>query len=98
MKILVKPLSIAALVVVPFVLFIAAGLVFQSQTGTDIVTGEKTSLAAKEVGQEQFESIYKNEPVQSKVVDAHRCTGDAKCISQVITKIMDGDTIETQKY
>ena len=46
-----KPQSIAALVVVPFVLFIAAGLVFQSQTGTDIVTHEKTGLSSKEVGQ-----------------------------------------------
>ena len=67
-----KPISIAALVVVPFVLFIAAGLVYQSQTGTDIVTGEKTGLAAKEVGQEQFENIYKNEPVQTqKDFDSH---------------------------
>lgn len=94
-----KPLSIAALVVVPFVLFIAAGLVFQSQTGTDIVTREKTGLAAKEVGQEQFESIYKNESVQSSVVvDAHRCTGEAKCISQVVSRIIDGDTIETRNF
>ena len=74
-----KPISIAALVVVPFVLFIAAGLVYQSQTGADIVTGEKTGLAAKEVGQEQFENIYKNEPVQSKQdFDSHRCIGVAK--------------------
>jgi endonuclease YncB( thermonuclease family) len=95
----VKPISIAALVVVPFVLFIAAGLVYQSQTGTDIVTGEKTGLAAKEVGQEQFENIYKNEPVQSKQdFDSHRCIGEAKCISQLITEIIDGDTIYTADY
>jgi len=95
----VKPLSIAALVVVPFVLFIAAGLVYQSQTGTDIVTGEKTGLAAKEVGQEQFESIYKNEPIQSKQdFDSHKCIGEAKCVSQLITKIVDGDTIYTANY
>ena len=94
-----KPISIAALVVVPFVLFIAAGLVYQSQTGADIVTGEKTGLAAKEVGQEQFESIYKNEPVQSKQdFDSHRCIGEAKCISQLITEIIDGDTIYTANY
>lgn len=94
-----KPLSIAAVVVVPFVLFIAAGLVYQSQTGTDIVTGEKTGLAAKEVGQEQFESIYKNEPVQSNEdFDSHRCIGEAKCISQLITRIIDGDTFETPNY
>ena len=94
-----KPISIAALVVVPFVLFIAAGLVYQSQTGTDIVTGEKTGLAAKEVGQEQFENIYKNEPVQSKQdFDSHRCIGEAKCISQLITEIIDGDTIYTADY
>jgi micrococcal nuclease len=90
---------IAALVVVPFVLFIAAGLVYQSQTGSDIVTGEKTGLAAKEVGQEQFESIYKNEPVQSNEdFDSHRCIGKAKCISQLITRVIDGDTLETQNY
>ena len=94
-----KPISIAALVAVPFVLFIAAGLVYQSQTGADIVTGEKTGLAAKEVGQEQFESIYKNEPVQSlKDFDSHRCIGEAKCISQLITEIIDGDTIYTANY
>jgi micrococcal nuclease len=95
----VKPISIAALVVVPFVLFIAAGLVYQSQTGTDIVTGEKTGLAAKEVGQEQFENIYKNEPVQiQKDFDSHRCIGDAICISQLVTEIIDGDTIYTANY
>ena len=94
-----KPLSIAAIVVVPFVLFIAAGLVYQSQTGADIVTGEKTGLAAREVGQEQIENIYKNEPVQSnEEFDSHKCSGDAKCVSQLITEIIDGDTIYTENY
>lgn len=94
-----KPIIIAALVVVPFVLFITAAVVYQSQTGTDIVTGEKTGLAAKEVGQEQFKSIYKNEPVQSKQdFDSHKCIGDAMCISQRITEIVDGDTIYTANY
>ena len=94
-----KPISIAALVVVPFVLFIAAGLVYQSQTGADIVTGEKTGLAAKEVGEEQFEKIYKNEPVQLvQDFDSHRCIGEAKCVSELITEIIDGDTIYTTNY
>ena len=94
-----KPLSIAAIVVVPFVLFIAAGLVFQSQTGTDIVTGEKTGLAANEVGEKGFENILKNEIiVPKKDFDSHRCTGEAKCLSQLITKIIDGDTIHTANY
>jgi len=95
----VKPVTIAALIVVPFVLFIAASLVYQSQTGTDLATGEKTGLAAKEVGQEQFESIYKNELAQSNTdFDSHRCIGEAKCISQLITEIIDGDTIYTTNY
>jgi len=95
----VKPLSIAALVVVPFVLFIAAGLVYQSQTGTDIVTGEKTGLAVREVGEKEFSSIFKNELIVPKQdFDSHRCTGEAKCISQLITKIVDGDTIHTTNY
>lgn len=94
-----KPISIAALVVVPFVLFIAVGLVYQSQTGTDIVTGEKTGLAAKEIGAEQFESIYRNEPVQlEQDFDSHRCIGEAKCVSELITRIVDGDTIYTANY
>ncbi len=104
-----KPISIAALVVVPFVLFIAAGLVYQSQTGADIVTGEKTGLAAKEVGAEQFEKIYKNEldqfgenyknEVQLKQdFDSHRCIGEAKCVSELIIEIIDGDTIYTANY
>jgi len=95
----VKPVSIAALVVVPFVLFIAASLVYQSQTGTDLATGEKTGVAAKEVGLEQFTDIYNNEPVQSKAdFDSHRCIGEAKCVSQLVTKIVDGDTIHTTNY
>jgi len=95
----VKPVSIAALIVVPFVLFIAASLVYQSQTGTDLTTGEKTGLAAKEVGEDQFENIYKNEQVKSlSEFDSHRCIGDAKCISQLITEIVDGDTIYTANY
>jgi len=95
----VKPVAIAALVVVPFVLFIAAALVYQSQTGTDIVTGEKTGRAAKEIGQEQFESIYKNEPVQTKQeFDSHRCIGETICVSQRVSEIIDGDTIYTTNY
>ena len=104
-----KPLSIAAIVVVPFVLFIAAGLVYQSQTGADIVTGEKTGLAAKEVGAEQFEKIYKNELDQfgenyknkaqlKQDFDSHRCIGEAKCVSDLIIEIIDGDTIHTANY
>ena len=94
-----KPKSIAAIVVVPFVLFIAAGLVYQSQTGADIVTGEKTGLAAREVGVEQFEKIYKNEPVKlEQDFDSHRCIGEAKCVSESITEIIDGDTIYTENY
>jgi len=53
----VKPLVIAALVVVPFVLFIAASLVYQSQTGTDMVTGEKTGVAADKWGENEFSKI-----------------------------------------
>jgi endonuclease YncB( thermonuclease family) len=105
----VKPISIAAIVVVPFVLFIAAGLIYQSQTGTDIVTGEKTGLAASEVGAEQFEKIYKNEPEQFEKIsknevqleqdfDSHRCIGEAKCVSELITEIIDGDIIHTENY
>lgn len=102
-----KPLSIAAIVVVPFVLFIAAGLVYQSQTGADIVTGEKTGLAAKEVGVEQFGKIYKNDLDQfkensknelEKDFDSHRCIGEAKCVSELVTEIIDGDTIHTENY
>jgi len=94
-----RPVIIAALIVVPFVLFIAASLVYQSQTGTDLVTGEKTSLAAKEWGEEQFGSIYNNEPIQSNQdFDSHRCIGKAKCVSQLITEIIDGDTIYTTNY
>lgn len=104
-----KPISIAALVVVPFVLFIAAGLIYQSQTGADIVTGEKTGLAAREVGADQFEKIYKNELDQfeknyenevqlEQDFDSHRCIGEAKCVSELITEIIDGDTIYTENY
>jgi len=95
----VKSISIAAIVIVPFVLFIAAGLVYQSQTGADIVTGEKTGLAAREVGEEQFENIYKNEPVKlEQDFDSRKCIGEAKCVSQLITEIIDGDTIHTTNY
>jgi endonuclease YncB( thermonuclease family) len=105
----VKPISIAAIVVVPFVLFIAAGLIYQSQTGTDIVTGEKTGLAASEVGADQFEKIYKNELEQFEKIsknevqleqdfDSHRCIGEAKCVSELITEIIDGDIIHTENY
>jgi hypothetical protein len=53
----VKPLIIAALIVVPFVLFIAAALVYQSQTGTDIVTGEKTGVPAEKWGEDEVSKI-----------------------------------------
>jgi len=61
----VRPLIIAALIVVPFVLFIAAALVYQSQTGTDIVTGEKKGIAADKWGESEFSKIQntiKNPP------------------------------------
>jgi hypothetical protein len=53
----VKPVIIAALIVVPFVLFIAAALVYQSQTGTDIVTGERKGIAADKWGEEEIAKI-----------------------------------------
>jgi len=53
----VKPVIIAALIVVPFVLFIAAALVYQSQTGTDIVTGEKKGVAAEKWGEVEISKI-----------------------------------------
>ena len=52
-----KPLIIAALIVVPFVLFIAAGLVYESSTGKDIVTGEKIGVAADKWGEEELSKI-----------------------------------------
>jgi micrococcal nuclease len=30
--------------------------------------------------------------------DSHRCIGEAKCVSQLITEIIDGDTIYTENY
>ena len=64
-----------------------------------LLQGKRQALAAREVGQEQFESIYKNEPIQSEQdFDSHRCIGEAKCISQLITEIIDGDTIYTANY
>jgi len=60
----VRTLIIAALIVVPFVLFISAALVYQSQTGIDLVTGEKTGLAAKEWGESEFAKILNPESNQ----------------------------------
>jgi len=60
-----KGAKIAALVVVPFVLFIAAGMVYSSSTGEDLVTGEKTGVAADKWGEEEFSkinSIIENPP------------------------------------
>jgi hypothetical protein len=60
----VKPIIIAALIVVPFVLFIAAALVYQSQTGTDIVTGERKGVADDKWGEEiaKIKSVVDNPP------------------------------------
>ena len=59
-----KPIIIAALIVVPFVLFIAAALVYQSQTGTDIVTGERKGVADDKWGEEiaKIKSFVDNPP------------------------------------
>ena len=66
-----KPLIIAALIVVPFVLFIAAGLVYESSTGLDIITGEKVGVAADRWGEEEFSKITQgtvNEQFSSQTV------------------------------
>lgn len=92
-------MKLAALVVVPFVLFIAASLVNQSLTGEDLATGEKKGLSAEEVGKQELERISKNEQKISHIpVDAHRCTGSALCVSDIVTKVADGDTIYTENY
>lgn len=92
-------MKLSALVIVPFVLFIAASLVNQSLTGADLATGQKTGLSAKEVGEKEFEMIAKNEKITSSVpADAHRCTGSALCVADIVTKIADGDTIYTANY
>lgn len=92
-------MKLSALVIVPFVLFIAASLVNQSMTGEDLATGQKIGLSAQEVGEKEFEVIAKNEKIISSVpVDSHRCTGSALCVADVITKIADGNTIYTKNY
>lgn len=92
-------MKLSALVVVPFVLFIAASLVNQSVTGEDLATGEKKGLTAKEWAAEEFDRISKNEQrISSIPADAHRCTGTALCVSDIVTKIVDGDTIHTNNY
>lgn len=76
-----KPVIIAALIVVPFVLFIAAALVYQSQTGTDIVTGEKKGVAAEKWGEEEIskiKSIVDNPPTKSSCDPSY----PAVCIEQ----------------
>ena len=55
-----KGAKIAALVVVPFVLFIAASLVYSSSTGEDLITGEKTGVAADKWGEQEFAKIKTN--------------------------------------
>ena len=92
-------MKLAALVVVPFVLFIAASLVNQSVTGEDLVTGEKKGLTAKEVGEKEFTRIANNEEIRtSKDFDSHKCSGTALCISEKVTQIVDGDTIHTTNH
>ncbi len=83
----------------PFVLFIAASVVNQSVTGEDLATGEKKGLSAKEWGTKEFERISTNEKRISNIpVDAHRCTGTALCVSDIVTTIVDGDTLHTTNY
>lgn len=83
----------------PFVLFIAASLLNQSITGEDLATGEKKGLTAQEFGEQQFDIIIKNEKIISSIpVDGHRCTGSALCVSDIVTEIIDGDTIHTRNY
>lgn len=83
----------------PFVLFIAASLVNQSLTGEDLATGQKQGLTAEEWGTQEFERIAANEKIVSSIpTDAHRCSGSALCVSDVVTKIVDGDTLYTTNY
>lgn len=92
-------MKLSDLVVVPFVLFIAASLVNQSVTGEDLATGEKKGLSAQEWREQEFERITTNEKKVSSIpADAHRCLGTALCVSDTITKIVDGDTIYTENY
>ena len=92
-------MKLSAIIVVPFVLFIAASVVNQSLTGEDLATGEKQGLTADEWGQQEFTKISTNEKIISKIpADAHRCSGSALCVSDIITKVVDGDTIYTRNY
>ena len=60
-------MKIAALIVVPFVLFIAAAMTYEATTGEDLVTGEKTGVAADKWGEEEFSKITQD-TVESKTV------------------------------
>ena len=92
-------MKLSAIIIVPFVLFIAASLVNQSLTGEDLATGEKQGLTAKEWGEQEFEAIATNkQKISSIPADAHRCTGSALCVADIVTRIVDGDTIYTDNY
>ena len=92
-------MKLSAIIIVPFVLFIAASLVNQSLTGEDLATGEKQGLTAEEWGNQEFERIATNKQMTSSIpADAHRCTGTALCISDQVLGIIEGDTIHTTNY
>ena len=54
-----KGTKIAAMIVVPFVLFIAIGMVYESSTGLNMITGEKktSGVGADKWGEEEVSKI-----------------------------------------
>lgn len=67
-----KGTKIAAMIVVPFVLFIAIGMVYESSTGLNMITGEKktSGVGADKWGEEEFskitQSVTNNPSIASK--------------------------------
>lgn len=87
-------LKIAIIVMVPFVLFISVATVYQSSTGMNILTGEKTGDSAKEWAGKQFEKIQSPISNLDSTSSSNECQGNAQCISGIITAIIDGDTVK----
>ncbi len=88
-----NPIIIAAIIIV-IVALIAAGALsptFTKKTVSELV--EPVVETIGEVNDEPFEESFEESFVESQVEPSQDCSGTARCITGIVTKIVDGDTI-----
>ena len=88
------------IILVSFIAIIAIGILAYVSTFTikEVQVSKKTNTEKPEIMESQIpivesKNVEKTIPTQKYILQEKQCTGNARCISGYVTRVIDGDTI-----